>query len=186
MRIVDALMQRSYIFYDLHKIVVHIFEALTMGSNAHKAKSNKIYATCRICELGSCIPVPRPTMNYSVMSLPKAQALCTPHHENCGMSRAFCTPMMNLPTGSGSERFLGIPLTKIVGRLRHLSTPMMKLPTASGSEHFLRTPLTKIVGRLRLLPTPMLKLPTVSGSEHFLCSPPKKIAGRLRRLACPR
>ena len=38
MHIVDALAQRSCILYGRRKIVVHICEALTVGSNAHKAK----------------------------------------------------------------------------------------------------------------------------------------------------
>ena len=38
MHIVDALAQGGCAFYDRHKIVVRIFEALTVGSNAHKAK----------------------------------------------------------------------------------------------------------------------------------------------------
>ena len=41
MHIVGTLIQRSCIFYDLHKIVVWIFEALTVGSNAHTAKQIK-------------------------------------------------------------------------------------------------------------------------------------------------
>ena len=49
----------------------------------------KTYAACRTAELDSCVPVSRPTMSYSVLSLPNAQALCTPpHHENCGTSPA--------------------------------------------------------------------------------------------------
>ena len=124
------------------------------GAMSIRQNKLKVYAACRICELDSCIPVSRPTMNYSVMSLPKAQALCTPHHENCGTSQAFCTPMVNLPTVSGSVHFLRTPLTKIVGRLRLSSTPMMKLPTVSGSEHFLCIPLTIIGGRLRLCAPP--------------------------------
>ena len=77
-----TLLKRSYkgaAFFYVHKIVVHNFEALTVGSNTHKAKCiKKMHATCRIYELDSCNPVSRPTMNYSVMSLPKAQALCPP------------------------------------------------------------------------------------------------------------
>ena len=38
MHIVEALIQWSCNFYDLRKIVVRNFEALAMGSNAHKAK----------------------------------------------------------------------------------------------------------------------------------------------------
>ena len=41
MHIAEALIQRSCVFKDLHKIVVHIFEALTVGSNAQKAKEVK-------------------------------------------------------------------------------------------------------------------------------------------------
>ena len=146
------MLERSYkgaaLFYDLHQFVVCIFEALTVGSNAHKAKL-KIHAACRTYELESCTPVSRPTMNYSVMNLPKAQALRTPHHENCGTSQAFCTPMMNLPTVSGFEHLLRIPRTKIVGRLRLVSTPMMKI---ADSLRLCAPTRTKIGGggRLRL------------------------------------
>ena len=76
--------------------------------------------------------------------------------------------MMNLPTVSGSEHFLRIPLTKIVGRLRLFSTPMMKLPTASGSEHFLCTPFTKVGGTPQARCTPMMK----TADSFRLCAPP--------------
>ena len=141
------------------------------------------HATCRIYELDSCTPVSRPTMNYSVMNLPKAQALCTPHHENCGTSQAFCTPRMNLPTASGSdsEHFLRIPFTKIVGRLRLLSTPMMKLPTVSGSEHLLHS-IHKSWGTSQALCTPMVK---IADSLRLWAPPFTKFVVRLRLLAPP-
>ena len=46
MHIAEALMQRSCIFYDLRKIAVRNFEALAVGSNAHKAKWIK--NACRV------------------------------------------------------------------------------------------------------------------------------------------
>ena len=82
----------------------------------HKERRN---ATRRIYELDSCIPVSRPTMNDSVLSLPSAQALCTPPSRKLrGVSGFFAPPMMKLPTASGFERLLCTPLTKIAGRLR--------------------------------------------------------------------
>ena len=48
-----TLLKRSYkgaaFFYGFHKIVVHNFEALTMGSNAHRAKWIK--HACRMWNL---------------------------------------------------------------------------------------------------------------------------------------
>ena len=88
-----------------------------------KRSKEKRNATRRIYELDSCAPVSRPTMNDSVLSLPNAQALCTPHHGNCGASPASCTPMMKLPTVSGFADFLCTPLTKIAGRLRLCAPP---------------------------------------------------------------
>ena len=40
----------------------------------------------------SCIPGSRPTMNYSVLSLPNAQALCTPHQDNLRDVSGFLHP----------------------------------------------------------------------------------------------
>ena len=95
MHIVGALVQRSCMFYDLHKIVVRIFEALTIGSDVHTTNKFKNHMPhVEIYEFGSCAPVPRPTMNYSVMSLTKAQALCTPPPitQIAGRLRLFAPP----------------------------------------------------------------------------------------------
>ena len=46
---------------------------------------------------------------------------------NCGTSQALCTPRMNLPTASGSEDFLGTPLTKIPESLGLSAPPIMKI-----------------------------------------------------------
>ena len=90
----------------------------------------------------SCIPSYRELLCDEIAD---RLGLCAPPaHENCGSSQALCTPMMKLPTVSGSEHFLCIPLTKSAGRLR-----LCELPTASGSEPFFRTPLPKMAGRLR-------------------------------------
>ena len=72
-------------FYDLYKILLHIFEALaiifealTVGCNVHEAKNKKMYAACGKYELDSSILVPRLAMKCSVMNLLKPQALRTP------------------------------------------------------------------------------------------------------------
>ena len=75
---------------------MRIFEALTLGINAHGTNILKLDASGRSYELDSCIPGSRLTMNCSVMSLRKLQALCTPPHENGGASQAFCTPVMRI------------------------------------------------------------------------------------------
>ena len=135
-----------------------------------------------------------------------------PHHENCGTSQAFCTPMMNLPTVSGSEHFLRIPLTKIVGRLRLFSTPMMKLPIVSGSVHFFVHSTHKSWGTSQARCTPTAhgrqsqapstfcalrsrKLRDVSGFLHphdktcrpsqALCTPLHEICGTSQALCTP-
>ena len=40
MHIFETLIQGHAIFYDLYKIVVHIFEARTVGINVHEGKIN--------------------------------------------------------------------------------------------------------------------------------------------------
>ena len=53
----------------------------------------KTYAACRTYELGSRAPASRPTMNYSVLILPEAQALCTPPvTKTAGRLRLFAPP----------------------------------------------------------------------------------------------
>ena len=87
-------------------------------------RQNK-FAARRIVDRDSCIPVSRPTMNYSVLSLPNAQALCTPHPPSRklrGVSR-FLHPHDEVADRSGFEHFLCTPLTKIAGRLRLFAPP---------------------------------------------------------------
>ena len=62
------------------------------GAMSTQANSSNKYVARRIYELDSCILVSRLTVSCSVMNLPKAQALCTPHHENCGRLRLFAPP----------------------------------------------------------------------------------------------
>ena len=90
MRTVEALIPRSCACYDFHKIVVHIFEALTVGSNVHTAKQIKKHMPrVELMRWTRAFPVSRPTMNDSVLSLPNAQALPPPSRKLRDVSRVL-------------------------------------------------------------------------------------------------
>ena len=92
------------------------------------------------------------------------QALGTPFHEACGTSQAACTPIILLPTVSGSGRFLCSPHTQIGGTSQALCAPMMKI---ADSLRLCAPPFTKIWGRLRLCTPPMMKF----ADSRRLCAP---------------
>ena len=62
------------------------------GATPIRQNGLSMHAARRTYELDSCIPVSRPTMNYSVMSLPKARALCTPPITKIAGHLRLCAP----------------------------------------------------------------------------------------------
>ena len=82
-----------------------------------------MHAACKMYELDSCIPVSRPTMNYSVMSLPKAQALCTPPSRKLLGVSGFLHPHDEFADSLRLPAHVVRPLTKIAGRLRLCAPP---------------------------------------------------------------
>ena len=91
--------------------------------------------------------------------------------QNWGTSQALCTPMMKLPTGSGSEHFLRTPLTKAGGRLRLCAPPMMKIANV------------KIANSLRLRALFVHSIHENCGASQAFCTPMMKLADMLRLCA---
>ena len=77
MHIVDALIHRCCIFMTFIKSWCAFLRRSQWGATPIRQYKLSIYDACRMYEPGSCVPVSRPTMSYSV-GLPNAQALCTP------------------------------------------------------------------------------------------------------------
>ena len=137
-----------------------------------------MYAICTDYRLGSCTLASHRTMSCRVAECPTASgSVRPPPHENCGTSRALCTPMVKLPTVSGSGHFLCTRLAKIGGRLRLCAPPAsQKLRDVSGSLH----PHGEVADSLRLCAFFVHSIHQNSGTSQARCTPMVKIADSLR------
>ena len=96
-----------------------------------------------------------------------SQALSTPPHGNWATSQAFCTPIVQSPTVSGSGAFCVLQSPKV----RDVSGSLHPHDENCRQSQALSTPPHGNWGTSQAVCTPIIKSPTASGSGHFRCSP---------------